>query len=391
MATDAAIRCGLKLATFSPETEAQLKVHLPPTANIHNPVDVIGDATHERYEIALKTVMMDENVDGAIVLLTPQAMTDILETAKIVPNVAKQVDKPILCSFMGIVDVSEGVAYLESHGIPNYVFPEAASRTMAAMVRFGERLTMGNRILPTLTVQRERASELIAAKLKGETKRYLPEREAAELLGYYDLPLLYSRMAATPADIDAVADQIRFPVAMKVVSRDIVHKVDAGGVKLNITNVEQAKQAFNEIVENGLKFNPEAKIDGVLMQQMAGKGVEVIIGSVHNPKFGPIIMFGLGGTLVEALKDVTFRLAPMFIASADNMIRAIKTFNVLQGVRGNPPSDLLAIRDCILRVSTLVADHPEISELDINPLIVYPEGQGAVVADCRILLKSTTA
>ncbi|BBO76528.1 acyl-CoA synthetase [Desulfosarcina widdelii] len=391
MATDAAIRHGLKLAAFTDETTAALKASLPPTANIHNPVDVIGDATHERYESALKTVMQDPNVDGAIVLLTPQAMTDILETAQIVPNVAKQTDKPILCSFMGIVDVSEGVAHLESNGIPNYVFPEAASRTMAAMVRFGERLNIGNRVPAGYAVRRDEVSRLINAKLNGNLSCYLPEREATELLNCYGLPLLTSRLVSDSTQIAAAMEAMRAPVAMKIVSKDIVHKVDAGGVKLNITDADQAKQAFEEIVANGLRFKADARIDGVLMQEMAGKGVEVIIGCARDSKFGPIVMFGLGGTLVEALKDVTFRLAPMFIASAENMIRSIKTFNILQGVRGNPPSDLGAIRECILRVSTLVADHPEISELDINPLIVYPEGKGAVVADCRIMLASKQA
>jgi acetyltransferase len=391
MATDAAVRHGLQLATFSPETESRLKQYLPPTASIHNPVDVIGDATHERYEIALKTVMQDDNVDGAIVLLTPQAMTDILETAQIVPSVAREVDKPILCSFMGIVDVSEGVAHLETNGIPNYVFPEAASRTMAAMARFGQRLAIGNRVLPELTCNRESASDLIRVKLDGNLKCYLPEREAAELLDSYGLPLLASRLVTGPDGIAAAAEDMRFPVAMKIVSRDIVHKVDAGGVRLNIADAAQAREAFDRIVANGRRFNPDARIDGVLMQEMAGKGVEVIIGCARDPKFGPIVMFGLGGTLVEAIKDVTFRLAPMRIASAENMIRSIKTFNVLQGIRGNPPSDLEAIKACILRVSTLVASHPQISELDINPLIVYPEGKGAVVADCRIMLRATEA
>lgn len=391
IATDAAIRHGLQLAAFSNETTDKLTASLPPTANIHNPVDVIGDATHERYESALQTVMQDPNVDGAIVLLTPQAMTDILETAQIVPSVAKTVDKPILCSFMGIVDVSEGVAHLESSGIPNYVFPEAASRTMAAMARFGERLAIGNRVLPEVSCDRGRVRELIRAKLNGNLKCYLPEREAADLLKGYELPLLSSRLVTGAEDIDAACQAMRFPVAMKIVSRDIVHKVDAGGVLLNISDASEAKTAFARIVENGKRFNPEAEIDGVLMQEMAGKGVEVIIGCARDPKFGPIVMFGLGGTLVEALKDVTFRLAPMRIASAENMIRSIKAFSVLQGIRGNQPSDLDAVRECILRVSTLVADHPEISELDINPLIVYPRGQGAVVADCRIMLESRQA
>ncbi len=388
MATDAAVRYGLKLADFTDATTAKLKESLPPTANIHNPVDVIGDATHERYENALQTVMKDENVDGAIVLLTPQAMTDILETAQIVPNVARQTDKPILCSFMGIVDVSEGVEHLETHGIPNYVFPESASRTMAAMVRFGERLHVSKRVLPDYTIEKDGISRLIKAKLNGNDSCYLPEREATELLGGYGLPLLTSRLVSDAAQIADAMDAMHAPVAMKVVSKDIVHKVDAGGVKLNITDADQARQSFDEIVANGLQFNPEAKIDGVLMQEMAGTGVEVIIGCMRDPKFGPIIMFGLGGTLVEALKDVTFRLAPMSIASAENMIRSIKTFNILQGVRGNPPADLETIRECILRVATLVDHHPEISELDINPLIVYPKGQGAVVADCRIMLRT---
>ena len=387
MATDAAVRQGLTLAQFSETTTSALKACLPSTANIHNPVDVIGDATHERYENALKTVMQDENVNGAIVLLTPQAMTDILETARIVPNVARQTDKPILCSFMGIVDVSEGVAHLEANGIPNYVFPEAASRTMAAMVRFGERLRIGNRVLPQLDVDRNRVAEMIRNRLADNSACYLPEREAADLLACYDLPLLKSRVVSSMDDIDGAVETIRFPVAMKIVSRDIIHKVDAGGVRLNIDDIDQARQAFDEIVANGRRFNPEATIDGVLMQEMAGKGVEVIIGCARDPKFGPIVMFGLGGTFVEALRDVTFRLAPMHVASAENMIRTIKTFNILKGVRGNPPSDLAAIRECILRVSTLVAAHPEISELDINPLIVYPEGHGAVVADCRIMLR----
>ena len=390
MATDAAVRQGLKMAGFSAATTETLKACLPPTANIHNPVDVIGDATHERYENALTAVMQDENVDGAIVLLTPQAMTDILETARIVPNVARQTDKPILCSFMGIVDVSEGVAHLEANGIPNYVFPEAASRTMAAMVRFGERLRIGNRVMPRFDSDRDRAAGMIRQRLAENPSCYLPEREAADLLACYGLPLLKSRVVASADAIDDVAGTIRFPVAMKIVSREIIHKVDAGGVRLNIGDVDQARQAFAEIVANGRRFNPDAVIDGVLMQEMAGKGVEVIIGCARDAKFGPIVMFGLGGTFVEALRDVTFRLAPMHIASAENMIRGIKTFNILKGVRGNPPSDLTAVRECLLRVSTLVAQHPEISELDINPLIVYPDGQGAVVADCRMMLRATT-
>ena len=178
-------------------------------------------------------------------------------------------------------------------------------------------------------------------------------------------------------------------MAMKICSPDIIHKFDAGGVRLKIKTIEQARDTFEEImVTNARKFDPKAEIKGVLMEKMARSGVEVILGATRDPKFGPMVMFGLGGTLVEAIKDVSFRLAPMWEVSAEKMIEAIKAYQVLKGLRGLPPSDIESIKDCILRLSQLVSDHPQISELDINPLIVYPEGQGCVVADARILLEA---
>lgn len=389
MATDAAIRHGLNLASFSDNTLEKLKKHLPPTASIHNPVDVIGDATHERYEAAIRDILMDENVDGAIVILTPQAMTDILEIAAIVPRVAKNVHKPILGSFMGLVDVSEGVRYLEKHGIPNYLFPEAAARTMAAMVRYSESIEphkRKKRELPRLDLDKEKASKIIENKLSGREKYYMPEKEANEILRCYGFSLLKSCIAKEASEVKTAVEEIGLPVAMKIASPDIVHKSDAGGVRLKIKSLEQAQRVFEEIVENAKKYDPKASIEGVLLEEMARGGVEVILGATRDPQFGPMCMFGLGGIFVEALRDVTFRLAPMWELSAENMIRSIKAYKVLQGVRGNPPADIEAIKLSILRLSQMVSDHPEISELDINPLIVYPQGQGCMVADSRILL-----
>lgn len=389
MATDAAIRHGLSLAVFSEATRARLLEHLPATASIRNPVDLIGDATHQRYEAAIRTILMDDGVDGAIVILTPQAMTDILETARIIPHVAKDIQKPILSAFMGLVDVSEGVRYLEENGIPNYTFPEAAARALASMVRFSERLrSRGNqkREIWRFSADREKAAGIIKEKLEGKQSYYMPEKEAAEILEVYGFPLLESRIVKDSSEIDAVIDAIGFPVAMKIASPDIVHKSDAGGVRLKINSLEKARKAFEEIIKNSKKFDPTARLEGVLVEQMAGGGVEVILGATRDPKFGPMCMFGLGGIFVEALKDVTFRLAPMSELSAENMIRSIKAYKVLQGIRGNLPADIEAAKDCILRLSQMVSDHPEIKELDINPLIVYPEGQGCVVADSRILL-----
>lgn len=390
MATDAAIRHNLKIAPLSEETKQKLKEELPPTASVENPVDVIGDATHERYKAAIRHTLMDKNVDGAIVILSPQAMTNVLDTAKIVPSVVKDIDKPVLCSFMGIVDVSEGVKYLEKHGIPNYQFPEAAVRAMASMAFYGNLLSLERREVRRVAADRDSANAIIKKKLTDKDKYYMSEREANEILQSYGFPILTSILLKDSSEIDAAAEQIIFPAAMKISSRDIVHKFDVGGVRLKVKTKEEAQQAFKTIIENVKKHKPSAKIDGVIIERMARRGVEVILGAARDPKFGPICMFGLGGTLVEAMKDITFRLAPMWEISAEIMIQTIKAYSILKGIRGAPPCDIDAIKDCILRLSQMLTDHPEIAELDINPLIVYPEGEGCVVADSRILLKKPT-
>lgn len=386
MATDAAVRHGLALATLSKETCEKLRHNLPPAASIRNPVDIVGDATHERYEKALRDIMLDEGVDGAVVILTPQAMTHIVETAKIVPRVTNDIDKPVLCSFMGIVDVSEGIRYLEQQGIPNYAFPEEAVRAMASMERFGNRLRLERREVRRVAADYETAAQIIGEKLRHEETYFMPEREANQLLQCYGFPVLRSALVREAAEVDAAVNDVGLPVAMKICSPDIVHKFDVGGVKLKVKTVGESKRAFEEILANARRHCPSGRIHGVLVEKMARGGVEVILGAKRDPKFGPICMFGLGGTFVEAVRDVTFRLAPMWEITAERMIRSIKSYKVLKGIRGVPPSDLDAIKDCILRLSQMVTDHPEIAELDINPLIVYPEGRGCVVADSRMLL-----
>ncbi|HUS73506.1 MAG TPA: acetate--CoA ligase family protein, partial [Sedimentisphaerales bacterium] len=333
MATDAAIRHNLKIATLSEKTKQKLKKELPPTASIENPVDVIGDATHERYEAAIRHILMDENVDGAIVILSPQAMTDIMETAEIVPHVVKDIDKPVLCSFMGIVDVSEGVKYLERHGIPNYAFPEAAVRSMASMAFYGNLLTLDKREVRRVAADRDTATVIISNKLAGKDRYYMSEREANEILQCYGFPVLKSILLKDPSEVDEAAEQIIFPAAMKISSQDVVHKFDVGGVRLKIKNKEEARKAYQEIIDNVKKSKPTAKIDGVIIERMAKRGMEVILGAVRDPRFGPICMFGLGGTLVGAMRDVTFRLAPMWEISAEIMIKSIKAYSLLKGVR----------------------------------------------------------
>jgi acetyl coenzyme A synthetase (ADP forming)-like protein len=389
MATDALVRPGITLATLSEETKKKLREKLPPTASVNNPVDVIGDADAKRYEAAIRYTLEDENVDSAIVILTPTATAEILESAQIVPRVAKDVQKPILCSFMGLVDVSEGIEYLAQNGFPNYVFPEEASRTMAAMIGFAESLRPfkeKRREFFRVLEDKEKASAIIASRLSGRKDYFMTEQEAHELLRCYGFPLLKSRLVREPSEIVKAIEEVGLPLAMKLDSPDILHKSDAGGVRLKINSVDQAEKVFQEIIASAKKYRPSAVIRGILFQEMAREGVEVILGSTKDPKFGPICMFGLGGIFVEALKDVSFRLAPMWETSAENMVRSIKAYRVLQGIRGRPPADIKAAKLCILRLSAMVSNHPDIAELDINPLILYPEGQGCVVADARIIL-----
>nr|CRH06870.1 conserved protein of unknown function [Include CoA binding domain] [Candidatus Magnetococcus massalia] len=389
MATDALERHGLELAELSEITKQRLKTKLPPTANINNPVDVIGDAHHDRYEAALDLVMADEHVDGAVVILTPQAMTDVKETAEIVPRVAaRNRNKPIVCSFMGVMDVQEGVDYLRGHGIPNYEFPEGAARSLGAMARFSERCNYKRRHAAAhFDVDLKKVQQLIDGFLGGEESRLLHQWEASQVLAAYGLPVLKSALASEEAELDACLEQVGFPVAMKIQSPDIIHKSDAGGVRIKLKSLEEAQAAYQEIIQNAKAYDPKARIEGVYIEQMGGKGVEVILGSTRDPKFGPLVMFGLGGVMVEVFKDVTFRLAPMWEISAERMIKEVKSYKILQGVRGNPPADVDALQEAILRLSQMLTEVPEIQELDINPMIVKAEGQGASVADCRMLVK----
>jgi acetyltransferase len=336
----------------------------------------------------VRTVLEDDNVDMGMVILTPQSMTDIEDTAAVVPEAVKGIRKPVVCAFMGAKDVAPGVNILRKAGIPNYPFPEDAIRSLAAaerLVALQEIPRREMRVFDDLEV--EKAKGLIAAALDGHDERYLTQAECRPLLECYRLPLLRSVIVTTADEAAEAAASFGAPVVMKVMSADVVHKFDAGGVLLNIHGAEEASAAYQKIVQNVTRAVPDAQIQGILMEEMARQGVEVILGASRDARFGPLMMFGLGGTLVEVLKDVSFRLAPMWNISAERMVRQIRSFQVLDGFRGSPPADTAAIVDTLLRLSEMVCNHPEISELDINPLIVHAQGQGCSVADSRVMLR----
>lgn len=387
VATDMTISSGLQLAEFHEDTVEALASHLPSAANLHNPVDVIGDASPDRYENALAAVIRDQGVDGALVILTPQSMTNSLETAKAIARIARRSSKPILCCFMGIVDVSSGVKYLQASGIPVFRFPENAAKAFGALYRYSQWLN--RQVLAKFKFQHdvEKAGEIVESCLsRGQT--YLGELDGLNFLKAYGFNTLPTMLAETADQAVSIAGEIGFPVVMKIVSPQIVHKSDAGGVRVGLGSVREVKDAFETIVANAKQYSPEAEITGVLVQKMAPKGVETILGVNRYPIFGPLIMFGLGGIFVEIFKDVVFRFAPINRNAARRMLRGIKGYKLLKGFRGSAETDIRELEKALARLSDMVGNHPEIMELDINPLLVHGKGDGLTVADCRIILKT---
>ncbi len=391
LTTDAAIHDGLLLARFSEETTKEFKKYLPANANIKNPVDVVGDARADRYNIAMNGAFKEDDVDAVFVILTPQSMTDIETIAREVVKVSKQYSKPIYASFMGEADVAVGVDILLRNKIPHYILPESMCRSFSRVWRFYRDLDKDlhqPRFFADIETDTVR-SILNEAVLNKHL--YLSEIEAGKILKIYGLPVVSGNLATSPDEASVVAGNIGFPVAMKIVSDDIIHKSDVKGVVLNVNSTEEVRNTYFTMMEQVLKVKPEARIKGIQISKMILSGEEVILGIKRDPSFGPVIMFGLGGLYVEVFRDVSFRVAPVDDIIADSMIKEIKSFKILDGIRGRVRSDIPAIRECLLRLSQLALDCPQIKELDINPLIVLEETKGCYVADARIMLQTSDA
>jgi len=382
MATDAAVRCGLRMAEFDPRTTAQLKRALPATANLQNPVDLIGDAQSDRYVAALEAVLADPNVDEVLVILTPQSMTDIEQIARGVVRVQGESSKPLACSFMGAADVAAGVDILQEARIPHYILPEWACRAMAdvqAVRRWREQAAPDLRPLPV-----DRAAA--AAVLDEAPDGFLGEDQALRVLAAYGFPVPAHRLCRSAEEAVDFARGLGGPAVLRVVSPQIVHKYDVKGVALDLRGPDAVRAAYEEMIAHVRRALPGAGIRGVVCRGMIPSGAEVILGAKRDAVFGGTIMFGLGGLFVEVYHDVTFALAPIDRAAAGRMVREVRAHRILEGARGRPPADIASIEQCLVRLGQLVTDFERISELDINPLIVHPAGSGSAVADVRIRL-----
>jgi acetyltransferase len=387
MATDALERSGLKLASLQRETIDYLQGNLPPAANIYNPIDVIGDALADRYARAIEAVLRDENVNGLIVILTPQVMTEVEETARVTSEIAARYDKPVLGCFMGEKKVRPGIAILNENKIPNYSFPERAAAAFKAMRDYSGWLECPPPETARFEVDQDRVREVLG-EVREDGRLTMGESEAREVMAAYGISIPQSRVARSADEAVEIASEIGYPVVMKIASPDILHKSDVGGIKVGIASAADVRDAFDLIVYRATRYMPDATVWGVQVQEMVTGGKEIIIGMSSDPQFGPLLMFGLGGIYVEVLKDVTFRIAPISKSDATEMIQEIRSYLLLRGVRGEAPSDVEAIEEVLLRVSQLVTDFPEIVELDINPLLVCAQGEGAVAVDARLVLNS---
>lgn len=391
MATDAIERSGLKLAQFASETKSRLSLseELSRAASVDNPIDLLGDALSDRYEFALRAVMEDPNTDAVVVLLSPHAMTECKKTAQAIVKVAQENDcqKPILACFLGASRVADAVEVLRDGMIPSYDCPESAVKTIKAMSHYATWRSRPKRVVKLFNVNRRKVERII--ERHNRMQQYeVGETEAKEILEAYGFVTPQGAVATTPEQAANIANQIGYPVVLKIWSPDILHKTDVGGVKTNVTNEQEVIDVFDLMMYRIPKKSPEANILGICVERMCTSGREVILGMNRDPRFGPLMMFGMGGKFVEVLEDVVFYPAPLTADEACEMLLRTKTYDVLKGTRGEEGVDISAIAEALQRLSQLVTEFPQIKEMDINPFVVGREGTTPIAVDAVMTLEN---
>lgn len=393
LAVDALITSGGELTPISKETFEQLNSFLPPHWSRSNPVDILGDAKADRYAKALEIAAKDPNADGMLVVLTPQDMTEPTQTADALKKYAHIEGKPVLAAWMGGPVVQAGEDILNRSGIPTFSYPDTAARAFYYMWRYTYNLrglyetpSEGEGMDQNAIAAREKAEALVQS-VRREGREILTETESKDLLAYYGIPTAPTKVAESDADAARIATQIGYPVVLKIHSKTITHKTDVGGVKLNLINEAAVKQAFNEIKQSVSKAAGAEHFQGVTVQPMVRlkDAYELIIGSSLDPQFGPVLLFGSGGQLVEVFKDRALGLPPLTATLARRMMEQTKIFTALKGVRGRPPCDIAALEQLMVKFSRLVAEQHWIKEIDINPLLINSEKM--IALDARVVVQ----
>ena len=382
ISTDACSKLGIKMAKIE-EIRKKIDAVIPPWGSSRNPVDIVGDADYNRFENVLNEVLKHKNVGSVISMCTPSATLNYDKLAEVIVSMSKKYKKTMLASLMGLDEGITNREILANGDVPYYTYAEGSIRALKAMLTFTNWVKNPPGKITKFTVKKDKVKKILD-NAKREKRTALLEEEGQEILRAYGFPLPASKLAKTKKEAVSSAKKIGFPVVLKIASPQIIHKSDAGGVKVNLQNAKDVENAFDTIIKNAKKYNKKADIKGVLVVEMVKGGKELIIGSKLEPGMGPVVMLGMGGIYVEVLKDVTFKLAPMTNIEADDMISSIKTKKILEGVRGEKPSDVKKLSECIQRLSQLVSDFNEIKELDMNPVLVMEKNKGCKVLDVRI-------
>ncbi|MCR4418988.1 MAG: acetate--CoA ligase family protein [Clostridia bacterium] len=389
LASDAAEAEGLALARLRRQTITELGQGLPREASLYNPVDVLGDASPERYTWALDRVAADPKVDMVLILLAPQAGSRPEETAQLIVEWRRQhQDKPLAAVFMGGASVEGAVERLKKADIPCYFSPERAVASLAALARYAARCRRAMRApspCPPLSGREKARMAAVLDRVRADRRVVLLASEALAVLESGGIPCAPSRLAAGPEDAVRAAEELGFPVVLKVASPHITHKTDVGGVRVGLESPDEVRRAYLEIMENVHRYLPRAEVYGVEVQRLMPPGTELVVGFSRDLQFGPLLMFGLGGVYVNLLRDVSFRLTRGFgPAEAEEMIRETKAYTLLRGYRGEPPRDVAAVVETLCRVARLAEEFPEVVEMDINPLVAYERGLAALDAKMTI-------
>ena len=382
ISTDACSKLGIKMAKIE-EIRKKIDAVIPPWGSSRNPVDIVGDADFKRFENVLNEVLKHKNVGSVISMCTPSATLNYDKLAEVIVSMSKKYKKTMLASLMGLDEGITNREILAKGDVPYYTYAEGSIRALKAMLTFTNWVKNSPGKITKFNVKKNTVKKILD-NAKKEKRSALLEEEGQEILRAYGFPLPASKLAKSKKEAVAASKKIGYPVVLKIASPQIIHKSDAGGVKVNLQNAKDVENAFDTIIKNAKKYNKKADIKGVLVVEMVKGGKEMIIGSKLEPGFGPVVMLGMGGIYVEVLKDVTFRLAPMTNIEADDMISSIKTKKILEGVRGEKPSDIKKLSECIQRLSQLVSDFHEIKELDMNPVLVMEKNKGCKVLDVRI-------
>ncbi|MCU0484813.1 MAG: acetate--CoA ligase family protein [Anaerolineales bacterium] len=391
LATDAAERYGVPLKFAPQDVQEELKKHMPAYGSAKNPVDLTGMAGNDWYYKSVKFAYAHPWTDGLVVLYCETAITNPVEIAQAIKKAIDDADvkgRPVVVSMVGGTRCDQAMQWLVENGIPAYPAPDQAMNGMAALREYNKiRLSLTDGEGGCIPASAEIAREIIA-KARADGRTSLTEIEAKKLFAAYGLPVTEINLARSEDEAVEMAINTGFPIVMKIVSPDIIHKSDAGGVKVNIKDVAGIRSAYQTIMANCKAYNPDADIRGIAVQEMAPLGTEVIVGSINDPTFGPTVMFGLGGIFVEVLKDVTFRVAPVSNGQVKQMINEIRSVAILAGARGEAPRDRAALADLICKYANMVYDlRDEVAETDANPVLVYEDGKGLKVVDARIILK----